>query len=225
MTRPHSLLAWCLLLLASPALAAPANHTPAQPKSEIGAASATSVAPASPTDESAIPTRILRAAEAYLGEPYAFGGRMGRPGCRDAGKRVACAEGIDCLSLLFFAYEAVLGTPWYRFSVTPTESVARQELGVPVPGLNGVLREALNPHELEPGDVLYFLLEGYNLEADGPLFSSGDRAYGTWHTGFFHSHVGGEHRVLHAAPGAQVRIDPITQIAFDAVVVVRHGGS
>lgn len=146
---------------------------------------------------------------------------MGRPGCKRDGRRVPCDEGIDCLSLLFFAYEAELGTPWWRFSVIPTVSVAREELGKPVTGMDGILRDELDASLLRPGDVLFFLMEDYNLQADGPLLERDQRQYGTWHTGFFHSHVNGEHRVLHAAPGEQVRYDPIERIAFDGVYVLR----
>jgi hypothetical protein len=87
--------------------------------------------------------------------------------------------------------------------------------------MDGILRDELDASLLRPGDVLFFLMEDYNLQADGPLLERDQRQYGTWHTGFFHSHVNGEHRVLHAAPGEQVRYDPIERIAFDGVYVLR----
>ena len=58
--------------------------------------------------------RIVAAAESYLGKPYVFGGRDGRPGCRRDSKRVRCRPGIDCQSLIFFAYEEALGRHWTR---------------------------------------------------------------------------------------------------------------
>jgi len=165
--------------------------------------------------------RILRAAEQYLGEPYVFGGRMGRSGCRSDGRRVACAQGIDCLSLIFFSFEDVLDRPWWRYSVVPTVSVERGELGQAVPGMAGILRDEFDATGLIAGDVLFFLLEDYNLDADEPLLELAGKRYGTWHTGLFHSHGGDQHKVLHAAPGDQVRIDNLQDISFDAIYVLR----
>ena len=165
--------------------------------------------------------KILKAAEVYKGQPYVFGGRMSRPGCRRNGKRIRCRPGIDCQSLIFFAFEDVLGTRWWDFSVMPTINVERGELGRPVEGLDGVLRSDLKPSLLAPGDVLFFLIDGYNLAVDGPLHEAGDRKYGTWHTGFFHSADDKTYWVLHAAPGEMVRLQPLDDIAFDALFVVR----
>ena len=54
------------------------------------------IGPLSFSKEPTIQDKIIAAAEAYLGEPYVFGGRDGRPGCRQGRKRVRCPEGIDC---------------------------------------------------------------------------------------------------------------------------------
>lgn len=167
--------------------------------------------------------RIVAAAESFLGQPYVFGGRAGRRGCRSEGKRVRCREGIDCQSLIFFAYEKVLGTHWTRYSVMPSVAVKRRRLGRPVAGLDGVLRERLDPSALRVGDVLFFLLAEYNLDADPPLWTHDDVRYGVWHTALVHS-VGEEVRIIHARPGDRVVIQPLDVIAFDALFVLRRPG-
>ena len=180
-----------------------------------------SAKPLTHTPPSETAAKILKAAEAYKGQPYVFGGRQGKPGCRRNGRAVRCKPGIDCQSLIFFAFEDVLGTRWWDFSVMPTVNVKRRELGHPVAGVNGVLRGDLDPSKLAPGDVLFFLIEGYNLDVDGPLHVVGDRKYGTWHTGFFHGASDGTYWVLHAAPGEHVKLQPLDDIAFDALFAVR----
>jgi len=163
----------------------------------------------------------MRAAETYLGQPYVFGGRAGRPGCREGKRRVRCPGGIDCQSLIFFSYETVLGRAWTRYSVLPSVSIQRGELGQPVAGLAGVLRDDVDHTLLRRGDVLFFLLDGYNLDADKPLFEHGQAKYGTWHTGLVHCNDGSAVHVIHAKPGDQVTIEPLAAIAFDALYVVR----
>lgn len=193
---------------------------------------------AQPACSAAAPTtsaeQIVRAAESYLGREYVFGGRDGRPGCRDGKKRVRCAGGIDCQSLIFFAYESVLGRAWTRYSVMPSISIRRGELGQPVPGLDGVLRDDVDRTRLRRGDVLFFLLDGYNLDADKPLLVRGDAQYGTWHTGIVHCSPrqglpgaadAGAVQVIHARPGDRVTIEPLDAIAFDALYVVRLGST
>jgi cell wall-associated NlpC family hydrolase len=209
----------CLLGLTITASATPAEpsptthsaleqHTPPAPEAQAPKASATALA-------------VLKAAEAYLGQPYVFGGRLRKRACRSAGQRVACAPGIDCLSLLFFAFEEVVGRPWWRYSVTPTVLVEQGHLGKPVAGMNGILASELDTTRLLPGDILFFLMEGYNLEADGPLLSRDSKRYGTWHTGLFYGLKADTPQVLHAAPGDQVLIGPLSAIPFDAIYVMR----
>jgi len=105
--------------------------------------------------------------------------------------------------------------------VMPSISIQRGELGQPVPGLNGVLRDDVDRTLLRRGDVLFFLLEGYNLDADKALLERGEAKYGTWHTGLVHCSDGGEVRVIHARPDDRVTIEPLDAIAFDALVVLR----
>jgi cell wall-associated NlpC family hydrolase len=168
-----------------------------------------------------IQDRIIAAAERYLGEPYVFGGRDGRAGCRRDGKRVRCPEGIDCQSLIFFAYEKALKTRWTGYSVMPSVCVRRNQLGRPVLGLDGVLRAELDKGKLKKGDVLFFLWKNYNLDADRPLWSKGDDRYGVWHTGLVHGLKNNQARVIHAKPGEKVVIEPLDDVEFDALFVVR----
>lgn len=162
--------------------------------------------------------RIVREAERHLGKPYVFGGRDGRPGCVG---RKRCAEGIDCLSLLFFAFEEVAGKSWTRFAVKPSETVRRKELGEPVQGLAGVLAAELDRTLLRKGDVLLFLLDGYNLEADAPLLVRGETKYGVWHTGLVHGVSAAGVEVIHAKPGDRVVVEPLEAISFDGVFALR----
>lgn len=178
-------------------------------------------APLTTAKESETARAILTAAEAYQGTEYVFGGRLGKRGCRRHGKPIRCREGIDCQSLIFFAFEEVQGKRWWEFSVMPTVNVKRGELGQPVKGLDGVLREEMDASQLAPGDVLFFLYEDYNLDVDGPLYEHKGRRYGTWHTGFFHGARDGRYWVLHAAPGEQVKVQALDEIGFDALYAVR----
>lgn len=170
--------------------------------------------PATPSPQD----RLVAAAETMLGKPYVFGGRDGRRGCRGVER---CLEGVDCQSLVFFAWEKVFGRAWTRFSVMPSVSVARGELGAAVPGLDGVLRDALEPAQLKKGDVLFFLLREYNLQADAPLWEHGGVPYGVWHVGLVHGVDGKSAQVIHAKPGERVVIEQLESVSFDALFVLR----
>jgi cell wall-associated NlpC family hydrolase len=165
--------------------------------------------------------KIIAAAEAYLDEPYVFGGRDGRFGCRRGKRRVRCPGGIDCQSLIFFAYEKVTKTPWTRYSVMPSVCVKKNQLGRPVRGLDGVLRSDLDHEKLNKGDVLFFLWKNYNLETDRPLWTKGEDQYGVWHTGMVHGRKDEVVQVIHAKPGERVVIEPLDDVDFDALFVVR----
>jgi len=168
-----------------------------------------------------IQDRIITEAEKYLGRRYVFGGRDGRRGCRQGGKRVRCPRGIDCQSLIFFAYEKVLRPRWTHFSVKPSVCIRENQLGRPVKGLDGVLAAELVRGRLRKGDVLFFLLKDYNLDADRPLLVRGEDRYGVWHTGMVHGRRQNMVQVIHARPGEKVLIEPIDDIGFDAIFVVR----
>ncbi len=160
--------------------------------------------------------RIVAAAEAYLGKPYVFGGRDGRPGC---GRR-RCNQGIDCLGLIFFAFEKALGIPWRRFSVTPSVLIRHRQLGVPVNGLNRVLTADLDRSLLRKGDVLLFL-ERDGVETDKPALVRGGDAYYVWHTALVDSAVDGRVLVIEAKPGDHVVIEPLDAVPFDALIALR----
>ncbi len=177
---------------------------------------ASSLAQAGPLQD-----RIIAEAERYLGKEYVFGGRDGRPGCLKQGRRVTCAQGIDCQSLIFFALEKVLDKPWRSFSVMPSKTVKRCEWGKPVSGLMGVLRAELKENKLHKADALFFMLEDYNLEADAPLWQKKGKRYGVWHTGLVHQVKGDKAYVIHAKPGHKVVIEPLQEIEFEALYVVR----
>jgi len=165
--------------------------------------------------------RLVRAAERHLGKPHVLGGRDARQGCRRHSQPVRCAAGVDCQALVFLAYEEVCGRPWSSFAVKPSRSAADFELGEPVPSLVGTLRRDVKPAHLRPGDVIYFLRAGHNLNRDRPMMVRGGVRYGTWHTGMLHSTVGGEAMVIHAKPAARVVIEPLAHIDYDALYVLR----
>lgn len=177
--------------------------------------------PASRAEEPTVQDKIIAEAEKYLGEPYMFGGRDGRFGCRRGKRRVRCPQGIDCQSLIFFAYEKVKKTRWTSYSVMPSICVRQNQLGRPVRGLDGVLRADLDHQKLKKGDVLFFLWKNYNLETDRPLWTQGDDQYGVWHTGMVHGRKDKVVQVIHAKPGERVVIEPLEDIDFDALFVVR----
>jgi len=183
--------------------------------------SAPTSAPASAPARPTVGARLVTVAEGMLGKPYVFGGRDGRDGCRRHRRPIRCQPGIDCQSLIFFAYEKVCGRPWTSFSVMPARSAARGELGKPVPFLTGVLREEVDETRLQPGDVLFFLMQDYNLRVDRGFVLEGNKRYGTWHTGMLHSVEAGKARVIHAKPGERVLIEPLQRIDYDALYVLR----
>ena len=169
----------------------------------------------------AIGQRIVERAETYLGVEYVWGGRMGMRGCLQNGRRVACQQGLDCQSLIFFVFEDLFKKKWNRFSVMPSKNVRRRELGHPVPGMSGVLREKLDPKQLQPGDVVFFMLPDYNFDVDPPLWIHNGVKYGVWHTAIFHGFDGKHYNIIHANPGDKVMIDPIEEIHFEALYVLR----
>lgn len=190
-----------LHLLLAVTLACQAQETPAVP-----APAAPAEVPAqAPTEAPTRAERALAAGETLLGEPYRWGGRN-EPG----------HPGVDCLGLLYLAWGSVTGTPWRRYPVNPSEIVASGLLGAPVPGLDGVLRAEVDMATLRPGDVLYFLMANYEIP-DTPLWGHEGTPHWPWHTGLYV----GEGRVLHAAPGARVRHQDLSGIAFDALYVTR----
>ncbi|MEZ4316151.1 MAG: hypothetical protein R3F61_01550 [Myxococcota bacterium] len=150
--------------------------------------------------------RAVEVARQHLGTPYRWEGR--------GTQRL---PGYDCLGILFRAWGRVDGRPWTTYEVNPSQLVAHGKLGAPVSGLEGVLRDDLpDLASLRPGDVLYFLLEGYTIP-DEPLLVRGEARYWPWHTGLY----AGSGIVLHASPGGEVMEQPLDEMRFDALFVTR----
>ena len=83
-------------------------------------------------------TRLVSAARSLLGVPYSLGGRMRTPD-----------DGIDCQGVVFFAAERAGNCGWRSFSTRPTRSVADEELGGRVPGMDPVAAEALGAERID----------------------------------------------------------------------------
>ncbi|MCB9766231.1 MAG: C40 family peptidase [Alphaproteobacteria bacterium] len=154
--------------------------------------------------EDALADAALSAASEQLGTPYRWNGRD-----------TARLPGLDCLGLLFVAYGPATDTPWSAYPVNPSELVAGEWLGPTVEGTPAMRRD-LDVGDLQPGDVLYFLMEGYEIP-DAPLWVRGQAAFWPWHTALY---VGGG-EVLHAAPGDEVRRQALDSIAWDALLATR----
>ena len=123
--------------------------------------------------------------------------------------------GLGCMSLVFRSYAAATGTPRSKYPVNPSELVASGLLGSEV-GLIGRDEEV----PFESGDVVYFLIAGYEIP-DEPLHVAGEVRYWPWHMGIY----AGEGQVLHAEPGGVVRYQAIEEIAWDKVLGTRPGAS
>lgn len=150
---------------------------------------------------------LVAAARKYLGRPYSFGGR-------DAN--------LDCMGLVFLAWQDAGRGSWDDLSVNPTEIVAKRQLGTPVPGLDGVPNAQVSLSRFAPGDVIFFL--GY---AKNPAEPSIANLYGVpawvWHMGMYAG--GGNFVVGDHYAGKVVEIPLLTYLAkhdnYAGVFVVR----
>jgi cell wall-associated NlpC family hydrolase len=116
---------------------------------------------------------MVSAARDLLGVNYELGGRLRKAG-----------EGIDCQGVLFYAAERIGRCGWKSYSVMPTQSVARRELGKRVEGLDPVATGALDIALLEPGDII--MLVGFEPNPKEPAIGKlGDRDVWVWHTGLY----------------------------------------
>ncbi len=163
-----------------------------------------------PREFHGMPPRVKKAmelAEGYIGVPYNLGGRSRR--------------GIDCQGIIIVPYGKAFNFSWRKVPVHNNKEVVDSGyLGKPVQGLDGVLRENLDPSLLHKGDALYFLIKGYDNPQDTSLLVQGGSEYRTWHTGLYAG--GSKKNVLHAAPGDKVRLQPLEEITFDALYVTRR---
>ncbi len=136
---------------------------------EPSAASTPLIAPAPSAPELAGHPALVDAARQYLGRPYRFGGR---------------GEQLDCMGLVFLAWQSAERGPWRRLSVNPTELVSRQQLGTPVSGLDPAPSGAIDVALFAPGDVLFFL--GWDENPNEPALSTiGGLPAWTWHMGLY----------------------------------------
>lgn len=119
------------------------------------------------------PQRFVEEARSLKGTPYEFGGRLRRPG-----------EGIDCQGVVFYAAERVGRCGWKSFSVFPTMTVARAELGRRVTGLDPIATADLDMTSLWPGDVLFFVDFPEN-PAEKSIGALSERRVWVWHTGLY----------------------------------------
>lgn len=152
------------LLLTLAACAEPASAAaPAEP------APPAPVAPAPPAATPAPAPPLVERARAYLGRPYAFGGR---------------GKSLDCMGLVFLAWEDAGRGRWRKLSVNPTTLVSRASLGQPVPGVSPAAAAGLDLGALAPGDVLFLL--GYDENpAEPALATLAEGEAWVWHMGMY----------------------------------------
>ncbi len=135
---------------------------------------------AQPKSKAATPVgqRLVEAARELLGTPYNFGGRLGT-------KEGRLRPGIDCQGVLFYAVEQVFPTcDWRSYSVMPTKSIARSELGETVDGFGPAKTSDVALDKLLPGDVLWLVGPGEN-PAEGAIATlDGERVW-VWHTALY----------------------------------------
>ncbi len=128
-------------------------------------------------------------AEKYLETEYIWGGRMTKNN-----------PGLDCLGLIFLPYAKTFNKKWTEISVNPSEIVKNEQLGKPVKGLEGVLKENIDFSKLKEGDIIYLL--SLNKIGDKPLAKINGNKYWPWHTGIYSNKK--ENLFLHAKPGYKV---------------------
>lgn len=142
----------------------------------------------------------------------------------DLGGRLQAGRGIDCQGIIFFALERMGRCDWRSWSVMPTKTLARGELGAPVTP-RPMLSTAIDTQKLRPGDVLYFLAPTENPRED-PSFTVDIAGTPTklwvWHMGIY----AGGGRALHADPFragkvAKQPLDVVMNNGFAAVFATR----
>lgn len=164
------------LLLAC--LTAPGCQPSGDPTAEfVGPALASPVDPApsgaagSPAPREVPPgaQALVDASRKYLGRQYDFGGRG--------------AE-LDCMGLVFLSWSDAGRGPWRRLSVNPTELVSKGQLGNPVDGASPIASGKLDPSQLVPGDILFFLGSPEN-PAEPALATLDGEPLWVWHMGMY----------------------------------------
>lgn len=154
--------------------------------------------------------RLLASARELLGLPYQLGGRLRKP-----------EDGTDCQGVVFYAAERIGRCGWKSFSVMPTLSVPRGELGKAVPGLDPVALAQLDTARLQPGDVVH-LLAAMENPAEKAITTLKGRPVWVWHVGMV-SEAG---KWIHADPfGGQVVEEDLagfmTEYDFEGLLITR----
>ncbi|TNE86883.1 MAG: hypothetical protein EP330_19945 [Deltaproteobacteria bacterium] len=151
---------------------------------------------------------LVAEAERYLGIPYAFASEPPRT--------------MNCLNLVYEPYRTVFREKGVAYEVDPIAMIHDRHLGEPVPGLSPVLRadlDAATLARLQPGDLVYFLVEGYDEGCPRCRVTTIDgKGYGGWHTAM----SAGGAAIVHAKPGGVVSRDTLDAVAFDALWVSRR---
>lgn len=119
--------------------------------------------------------RAVDAARSLVGTTYNLGGRLGGGRYR--------LDGIDCQGVLFFAAQTLTRCGWKSFSVLPTQSVARGELGRPLFG-GPVATRDLSIQALQRADVLLLVSTVAN-PAEPPIGTVDGVNVWVWHTGLY----------------------------------------
>ncbi len=141
--------------------------------------------PASPAELA--PHPLVREARRLRDARYEFGGRM----------KDGADPTIDCMGLVFLAYQQVYGTRWQQHSPTPTKLIPRGTLGTPVEGFEGIPNDAIEYDKLQPGDIVFVLRHEKNPKEPALAKLNGDDAW-VWHMGIYSG--GKQRRLLHADP-------------------------
>jgi len=115
---------------------------------------------------------LVENARQYMGIEYEWNGRLTKK-----------FPGLDCLGLLFRAYDNTYGTNWWDISVYPSKIVKYEQMGTPVEGLDGVFTKDVDIKKFEEGDVIYLLSR--NKINDEPLANINGQEYWPWHTGMY----------------------------------------
>ncbi len=138
--------------------------------------------------------KLVRSAREALGVPYRLGGRMRGP-----------TDGLDCQGLVFYSVERLGPCAWRSFSVFPTESIRRGELGQPV--LEPTLTGEVDLAGLRPGDILW--LVGFSENPKEPAIGTlGGRPVWVWHLALYSGDgkmIAGDH---HAGEVAELQLLP-----------------
>src|SRR3989344_4680397 len=131
-------------------------------------------------------------ARKYLGTKWVWNGRLTKKN-----------PNLDCLGLIFLAYSETYGKKWTEISGYPSEIIEKRQLGNPVKGLEGILKNNIDFNCLEEGDVIHLLKTRAPIDKkDLPSKIIDGIEYRTWHTGIYSDKK--NNLFLQAEPGNKV---------------------